>query len=311
MDKYRISSTGNSINYLPQYIAEHQGFFEEVGLDVETNIPTSWPTVLDEINSGDYHAVCGGIWVPSMYQHHSIHEYSCFAKISSKCPFKLVTRKQEIEFDWKQLEGKSVLVPCDGGASGYIFLKGTLIDKGVNTDKIHFIHDFVDKMLYDGFTKGNLGDYYFTQASNADQIVSEKKGIVVAEMAKDGIVVPWSIYYSTKEVAADPRKLNHRFALGIQKGLDWLLTHSGKDVADILQQRWPKNDVNVGIETVDRFISEGMWSNSIEIGKTEYETYGRYQVDARIIENIVEFESLVDQSVIDYVRENTQNGSDN
>lgn len=304
MDIYKISSTGNSINYLPQYIAEREGFFEELGLKVETDIPNPWPKVLDDIQNNGYHAVCGGIWVPSMYQYHKIGEYSCFAKISSRCPFKLVSREKNDNFSWNDLENKSVLIPSDGGASGYIFLIGTLKDKGVDTSKVHVIHDFVDSMLYDGFTNGTLGDFYFTQAANADQIVSENKGYVVAEMATDGIPVPWSIYYSTLEVADDPKQLNHRFALGIQKGLDWLLSHSGEDVKDILKERWPNNSVEVGVETVNRFIKEGMWAPTIEIGQEEYEKYGQYQVDARIIDEVVDYSTLVDESVLDYVMEN-------
>lgn len=304
MDKYYIASTGNSINYLPQYIAEKKGFFEEQNLLVKTSIPNPWPLVLDEIDEKRAEVVCGGIWVPSMYHHHNIKKYSCFAQISSLCPFKLVARDKEKDFSFKDLEGKTVLVPCDGGASAYIFLVGTLKDKGVDVKKVKFIHDFVDSMLYAGFTKGDLGDYYFTQAAKADLMVAENKAKVVSMMAVDAEKVPWSIYYSTKEVAKDEKKLNHRFALAIQKGIDYLLSHEGKDFIDILKERWPNNDTSLLVETVDEFIKLGMWSSSIRIDKEKYEHYARYQIDAGIIDSIVEYEDLVDTSVLEYVEKN-------
>lgn len=301
MDTYKVSSTGNSINYLPQYIAERNGYFEEVGLRVETSIPSSWTSVLDDINSGNYHAVCGGIWVPNMYMAHNVREYSSFAKISSRCPFKLVSRNKGA-FDWKDLENKTVLVPSDGGASGYIFLMGTLKKNGVNTDSIRFIHDFLDHMLVDCFSNGTLGDYLFTQANSADKIVDNNKGSVVSEMVTEGGAVPWSVYYSTLEVANDERNLNGRFALGIQKGLDCLLKHDAKEFADIFKERWPDNNLETTIETVNRFIQDGMWSNTIEIEKEEFDNYINYQLDAGIIDERIPVNRMVDYDVLKYVK---------
>lgn len=303
MDTYKISSTGNSINYLPQYIAEKYGYFEELGLNVETKIPASWTTVLNDINSGDYQAVCGGIWVPNMYTAHNVKDYSAFAKISSKCPFKLVARSSE-SFNWKDLEGKTVLIPSDGGASGYIFLMGTLKKNNVDTDKIRFIHDFLDHMLVELFSNGTLGDYMFTNAASADNIVDSGSGTIVSEMAIDGGDVPWSVYYSTTDVANDERNLNGRFALGIQKGLDHLLSHEGKEFADILEERWPENNVQTSIDTVDRFIREEMWSNSIEIGKKEFDNYITYQIDAGIIDEPISLDKMVDSRVLQFVEAN-------
>lgn len=304
MDTYRISSTGVSINYLPQYIAEKNGFFEELDLKVETDVPTSWTRVLDDINSGDYHAVCGGIWVPNMYTAHNVRDYSSFAKISSRCPFKLISR-HEGPFNWKDLEGKTILVPSDGGASAFIFLMGTLKKNNVNTDKIRFIHDFLDYMLVECFSNGTLGDYIFTQAVSADKIVERNSGTIVSEMATDGGEVPWSVYYSTMEVANDERNLNGRFALGIQKGLDYLLSHEGKDFTDIISEKWPDSNIESAVETIDRFMKEGMWSDSIEIEKSEFDSYINYQIDAGIIDEPISIDRMVDSSVLKYVKENS------
>ena len=38
MDKFHISSTGLSMNYMPHYLARELGFFEEVGLDVTVSL---------------------------------------------------------------------------------------------------------------------------------------------------------------------------------------------------------------------------------------------------------------------------------
>ncbi|MCK3657857.1 hypothetical protein A4G18_03810 [Pasteurellaceae bacterium Pebbles2] len=305
MDNYKISSTGNSINYLPQYIAEKLGYFAELDLDVMTHIPANWTQCLSDIDSGEYHAVCGGIWVPNMYQLHNVNRYLSFAKISSKCPFKLVSREKNFS-SWKELEGKTILVPCDGGASGYIFLVGTLKRYGVDTSKVRFIHDFVNKMLVETFSNGTFGDYIFTQAVWADELQDSGKGYIISEMAVDGESIPWSVYYTNLTVAEDERNLNGRFALGLQRGIDWLLQNYQDDpdnvIADILKERWPELDVNTGKATIARFIQEGMWTPSIEITRSEFDTYLTYQLDAGIIDRLVSAEEMVDYRVLDFVQ---------
>lgn len=306
MDQYKISATGNSINYLPQYIAEKLGFFAEQGLQVETHIPANWTQCLADIDSGNYHAVCGGIWVPNMYQLHNINKYLSFAKISSKCPFKLVAR-QKTDFNWKEVEGKTILVPCDGGASGYIFLVGTLKKYGVDVSKVRFIHDFVNHMLVETFSKGSFGDYIFTQAVWADELQDNGHGYIVSEMAIDGDSIPWSVYYSNVAVAQDPRNLNARFALGLQKGIDWLLNNYQQDpngvIAEILTERWGALNLKTGKASVARFVREGMWSPTIEISKQEFDNYLLYQLDAGIIDRLVSAEEMVDYGVLDFVNQ--------
>lgn len=304
MDIYKISATGLSINYMPQYVAEKLGYFSDVGIKVETSLPSPWIKVLKDIDSGSHHAVCGGIWVPSMYISHGVQEYSAFAKISSRCPYKLVSRHPIDNFKWKDLENKTILIPCDGGASAYIFLIGTLKDAGVDVSTIRFIHDLVESMIVDCFSLGTMGDFIFATAVAADNVSHSKKGYIVSEMATDGGEVPWSVYYSTIDVANDEKNLNGRFALGLQRGLDWINSHSGEDCREILKEKWPQLDMDTAIATIDRFKRDGMWATSIEIGVREYENYARYQVDAGIIDKALPYERIVDDKVLDYVKRN-------
>lgn len=301
MDIYKISATGLSINYMPQYVAEKLGFFKDLDIQVETTVPSSWPQVLKDIDAGTHHAVCGGIWVPSMYISHKVQDYSAFAKISSRCPYKLVSREQLDDFKWKDLEGKTILIPCDGGASAYIYLVGRLKDEKVDVSKIRFVHDFVESMIVECFSKGTMGDFIFVTPVAADNISDAKNGYIVSEMVETGGEVPWSVYYSTIDVAKGEDNLNGRFAMGIQRGLEWMNNHRGIDCKDILEERWPQMDTNTAIDTINLFIEAGMWDNTIKIGEEEYSNYARYQVDAGIIDKPLPYDEIIDIDVLEYV----------
>ena len=39
LDRFHISATGLSINYMPEYVARELGYFEELGLQVTSYVP--------------------------------------------------------------------------------------------------------------------------------------------------------------------------------------------------------------------------------------------------------------------------------
>lgn len=61
MQQFRVSATGHSVNYLPEYVARWQGFFAEEGLEVSATVPNPWDLVLADIGTGQAEAALGGI----------------------------------------------------------------------------------------------------------------------------------------------------------------------------------------------------------------------------------------------------------
>lgn len=306
MDLYKVAATGLSINYLPEYIADKLGYFKDVDIKLETYVPKPWTQVLKDINSGTHHAVCGGIWVPSIYRQYGVKPYAAFAKVSSRAPFRLVSRVPMDNFTWRDLEGKMILVPADGGASAYIFLAGCMKEAGVDLNKVRFIRDFSGETLVECFEYGNWGDLIYVTPPVADRLVRTGKGFIVCEMSKMGGPVPWSVYYSTPEVLNREDNLNGRFALALQRGLTWLRNHKGEDCRDILKRNWPQMDLDVAISVVDNFLKDGMWAETIQIGAEETEHYAGYQVDAGIINRPLDYDELVDSRPFNYVAKNLE-----
>lgn len=299
MDVYKIAATGNSINYLPQYVAETRGIFEDLQLSVKTEIPQPWTGVLKLLDENKCQAVCGGIWVPAMMLCHKVKHYMTIAKISSRCPYKLVGR--EPVSSWQELEGKTIVIPCDGGASAYIFLVGILQSKGINTDKINFIHDLTENILNPCFELGKLGDFYFTAATNANRILATGSACEIMDMAVSDYIVPWSVYYSTLEFHNNNLELNTRFSLGIKRGIQYVLDNPATEFVDILQSHWPANDLASGIETIERFKKLGMWQENIQVSEYEHNRYQEFQLAAGILNRHVSRAELVDIELMNSV----------
>lgn len=306
MTKLNISATGVSINYMPEYLADKLGYFAEVGLEVSSYAPSPWTQVLKDIDSGKYHCVVGGIWVPLIYKRWA-KNYFAFAKIASRCPLTIVSRNAlNGEFSWKLLEHKTVLVSGGNGASPGLFVSGCANEGGADVSKIHFIHDFTAPMLYELFA-GGMGDFVVLKSELAVNLVNLGKGHIAAELALHGGDVPWSVYYGTPEFINHPDNLAGRFTLALQRATTWLLSHSGEDCREILLKNWPGVDLEKSIKIVDKYLKVGMWDKTVDIKEQELTRWQGFLVRGKVIDKIFGYDEIIDRRAFSYAMNNIQN----
>lgn len=59
--KLTVSGIGGSLNYLPVYIAEQEGFFEAAGVEIEEVLFTNGPVQMEALSSGGWDIGCTGV----------------------------------------------------------------------------------------------------------------------------------------------------------------------------------------------------------------------------------------------------------
>ena len=298
MDRFHISATGLSINYMPEYLADKLGYFAQEGLVVTSYVPSPWTKVLTDIDSGEAQAVVGGIWCPLIYKNR-IKDYFAFAKVASRCPLVMLSRAPIKVFDWTFLEKKKVLVSGGNGASPGLFVAGCAKEGGADVSKIQLIHDFTADMLLELF-KGGFGDIIVLKSDLAAQLEAEGKGYVVADLTKIGGPVPWSVYYATPEMLSNHDTLAGRFTLALQRANTWLLEHDGYECREILAQNWPKVDIQTSIDMVNMFRKEGMWSPNVRIGEEELNRWQGFLKQGGVIDSMIPYDKIVDSAPFNY-----------
>src|SRR3954470_2345060 len=197
MQRFHVSATGHSLNYLPEYVATWQGFFADENLKVSATVPNPWDLVLSELASGQADAVLGGIWVPAMHFGRSTR-YTPFAQVSARAPLAIVGRENVDQFDWSRLAGKVISMKGSNGASIGLFVKLVLKEHGVNPRSVGFVQD-LDGLLLSRVFAGGMGDYLVIDYPSALALEAAGGGHVVAPLAIDGGNVPWSVYYAEGE----------------------------------------------------------------------------------------------------------------
>ncbi len=291
MQRYRISATGHSVNYLPEYVAVRQGFFAEEGLQVSATVPSPWDLVLDELGAGEAQAVLGGIWVPSMF-HRRGKRYVPFAQVSARAPLAILGREAPADFDLPAMRGRVVAMKGSNGASVGLFMKMLLRERGIDPAGVGFIQDLDGRMLADLFA-GGMADYLVIDTPSALARQAAGQGRVVSTLAATGGDVPWSVYYALDESDDARLDVQIRFARAIARGMDWINAREAASFRDLLAAVFPRFDPGSIAALVDLYRASGMWTTP----RVDPVAYLRWQhgiADGHLIPAPIPYGELID-----------------
>lgn len=288
MQEFHITATGHSLNYLPEYIAVGQGFFEEEGLTVTASVPRPWDVVLDDLRDGRAQAALGGIWVPSMYLGRAAR-YVPFAQIANRAPLALVGRHPAEAFAWGAVRGKTVLMKGSNGASVGLYLKMVLREQGIAPTDLNYIQDLDGAMLSELFI-GGMGDYLVVDYPSALKLAAQGGCHVVQAFPMTGGDIPWSVYYAPE--GADP-DAQMRFCRALDTAMRWIRTHDAGDYAAFLGRTFPKLPVDLLVRVTREYVGCGMWTSP----RINADGYARWQVgirDGHLVPETIDYDTLID-----------------
>lgn len=292
MQTFHISATGHSLNYLPEYVAADQGFFEEEGLLVTAEVPSPWDRVLDDIATGKAQAALGGIWVPSMF-HGRGKRYVPFAQVAARAPLAIVGWERPEDFEWSALAGRTISMKGSNGASVGLFIKMLLRENGVDPRTVNFVQDLDGKMLTDLFT-GGMGDYLVIDFPSAVTLETAGGGHVVQPLPVTGGNVPWSVYYTEGEASEALCETHTRFARALGRGMAFILDHEAEGYRAFLAATFPKFAPDLLVKLTDIYRANGMWTTP----RIDPEAYTRWQTgicDGHLTNAPIAYEALIDQ----------------
>lgn len=291
MQRFHVSATGHSLNYLPEYVAVWQGFFTEESLEVTASVPSPWDVVLADLASGAADAALGGIWVPAMH-HGRGRTYTPFAQVAARAPLAILGRERPEDFDWLKLPGKVVSMKGSNGASVGLFIKLLLREKGIDPASIGFVQDLDGALLARVFT-GGMGDYLVIDYPSAMTLEAEGKGHVVAALPVEGGDVPWSVYYAEGEGDDARFDAQTRFSRALGRGMDWILAHEAAGYRDFLVKTFPRFDPDLLVRLTDVYRKVGMWTTPV-VDEAAYARWQRGIADGHLVDAPIPYRDLID-----------------
>ncbi|AJE48661.1 ABC transporter substrate-binding protein [Celeribacter indicus] len=291
MERFHVTATGHSLNYLPEYVANHLGYFEEENLAVSATVPRPWDLVLDDLRDGRAEAALGGIWVPSMYLGRA-DRFTPFAQVSARAPLALVGREAAEAFDWAAMPGKVVAMKGSNGASVGLYFKLVLRENGIDPAGVGFIQDLDGVMLSELFL-GGMGDYLMVDYPTALRLERQGGCHIVQPFPISGGPIPWSVYYARGESTPERQAQQTRFCRALGRAMGWICETDPEDYVDFLDTTFPAFPADLLVGAVRTYVAQEMWTTP----RIEPLGYARWQggiAAGHLVAEPLPYDTLID-----------------
>ena len=268
--KVRLNEVAHSIFYAPQYVAIENGYFEEEGIDIELVNGAGADNVMTAVLSGEADiGFMGSEASIYVYNQGSGEKIVNFAQLTQRAGNFLVAREKDEDFTWEKLKGKTVLAGRKGGMPQMVFeyiLKKNRIDPKKDLTMVQNI-DF--GLTAEAFAYGQ-GEYSVEFEPFAASLEKEKKGVVVASLGVDSGKVPYTAYSAKESYINEHRDIVQKFTNALQKGMDYVNSHSPEEIAKVIQPQFAETDAGVLTTIVKRYYEQDTWKENLIFEKESF-----------------------------------------
>lgn len=292
LEKVRIAEVTHSIFYAPLYVAVENGYFEENGIDIELILTSGADKVSAAVLSNTVEVGFAGpesaIYV---YENGEKDYIVTFAGLTKRDGQFIVAREKIDNFKIEDLYGKEVLAGRVGGMPVLNFLNGVK-NAGGDKNKID-INMSIDFASLSGTFISGVGDAVNLFEPNALKLERDGLGYVVGSVGELSGEMPYTAFYARKSYIDNNKETVEKFNAAINKGLEYVQTHSDKEVAEAILKQFPDNSLNDIEKIVKRYRDADSWLENTTIKEETYKNLENIMIDNDLLDDYVPFDKLV------------------
>ena len=288
-----LNEVAHSIFYAPMYVAIENGYFEEEGIDLTLVTgfgadKTMTALLTDEADIGfmgsesTIYTYAGGT------QDYAVN----FAQLTQRAGNFLVSRTPIEDFTWDMVIGTDVLGGRAGGMPEMVFeyiLKKNNIDPALDLT--------IDQSIDFGSTaaafSGGQGDFTVEFEPHATALEQKGDGYVVASLGEDSGYVPYTAFSAKKSYIEENPKIIQAFTNALQKGMDYVNTHSPEEIAEVIQPQFPETDLETLTIIVTRYYEQETWKEDLVFTEDSFDLLQNILKDSNVLEEEVPYADLV------------------
>ena len=293
LTQVKLNEVAHSIFYAPMYVAIEEGYFEEEGLHVILTNGFGADKTMTAVLSGE----CD---IGFMGSESSIYVYKegakdyvvNFAQLTQRAGNFLVSRNLNEEFSWDNLAGKTVLGGRVGGMPEMIF-EYILKKNGIVPDvELKIVKNIDFGLTAEAFASGQ-GDYTIEFEPSAYALEKEGKGKVVASLGVESGMVPYTAFSARQSYIKKNPETIQGFVNAIQKGLNYVATHTPEEIADKIAVQFPETDRDALVAIVTRYHNQDTWKTDTVFEDSSFELLQDILMQAGELDSKVPYEDLV------------------
>lgn len=293
LTKVTLAEVAHTIFYAPQYVAIENGYFEDYGIDIDLTLTAGADKVTAAILSGDADiGFCGSEATIYVYNNGEKDYLKTFAQLTQKDGAFLVSRQKIENFTLDDLKGKTVIGGRAGGMPEMVF-EWVLKENGIDPKNDLEIDTSVAFPAMSGAFIGGDSDFVTLFEPNALEVEQQGYGYVVASVGELGGVVPYTSYSARKSYIKENEDLIENFTKAIQKGLDYVHSHSNKEVAEVILNQFPDTSLNDLEEVVKRYREIDAWPKTTTFTEESFNHLQEIMQNSNQLDEKVPFKDLM------------------
>jgi len=288
----RIMASRHSAFYSPLLSTIAAGFLREEGFESTYEVLSPGNDAQELIRDGKIDIVQSAVsssWARLEKNENNLAVH--FAQINQRDGFFLTGRRPEKSFNWKMLEGASLL--ADHGAQPLAMLKYAAHQKGVDWNRIEIIDAGSVEEIDAAFRRG-LGDYVHQQGPAPQQLEKEGIGQIVASVGEAMPAVAFSSLMASREFLQTGAAM--AFIRGYSRAREWVNNAPPDEVAGAEVEYFPQIDRDVLATTIARYQALRCWEGEITITHELYEQALDVFLHSGIISRRYPYEKVVEMT---------------
>lgn len=289
-----LNEVAHSIFYAPLYVAIEEGYFADEGIDLTLITGFGADKTMTALLTGEAD-------IGFMGSESTIYTYAGgssdyavnFAQLTQRAGNFLVAREPIENFEWSMLIGKDVLGGRAGGMPEMVFeyiLKKNNIEPSTDL--------YIDQSIDFGSTaaafSGGQGDFTVEFEPHATSLEAKGDGYVVASLGEDSGYVPYTAFSAKKSYIEDNPEVIQSFTNALQKGMDFVQSHSASEIAAIIQPQFKESDLETITTIVERYAAQDTWKADLIFEEKSFTLLQNILEEAGELEKRVPYSDLVD-----------------
>lgn len=287
-----LAEVSHTIFYAPQYAAIQNGYFEEEGMEINLILTPGADKVAAALLSKDANIGLSGSEATIYVYNGGEQDYlKTFAQLTQKDGSFLVSRTPIENFTLEDLRGKTVIGGRRGGMPEMTF-EYVLRQNGMDSKTDLTIDTSVEFAAMGGAFIGGDDDFVTLFEPTALEVEQQGYGYVVASIGELGGVVPYTSYSARISFIEENPDLIAGFNRAVQKGLDYVHSHSDEEVAETILSFFPDTSLNDLTEVVGRYREIDAWPTTTSFTEESFNHLQDIMIDAGELEEKVPYSEL-------------------
>ena len=257
-----LNEVAHSIFYAPMYVAIEKGYFADEGLDITLVNGSGADNVMTALISGDADIGFMGPEATVYVYNQGAQNYAVnFAQLTQRAGNFLVAREEDPDFTWQDLKGKTVLGGRAGGMPEMIFEYVLTLNNIDPKNDLTIIQNVDFGLTAEAFA-GGTADYTVEFEPFATSLEMNGNGHVIASLGEDSGYVPYTCFSALESYIKAHPDIIQAFTNAIQKGLDYVGSHTPAEIADVIQPQFAETDTGKLVAIIDRYALQDTWKEN-------------------------------------------------